>query len=296
MKNTLCFMILIVLCFSAAGCYKKNIEVNKPIIKQITESDNDVQKKTVDSYDADKTAWQNDLQISIINKYSKEVPAKWGQDVSGVITHINTNKKIIALTFDACGGKGGNGYDKRLIDYLISEKVPATLFISGKWIDENYDAFILLSKNTLFEIENHGSEHKPLSVCGEKAYGIKGTSNIEEVINEVLLNAKKIEKLTGRAPKYFRSGTAYYDDISVKIIQELGEKAVNFNIIGDAGATYSKDQILKACIKAKPGSIIIFHFNHPEKDTANGIIKAVPALRKMGFEFIKLEDYDNQLQ
>ena len=57
-------------------------------------------------------------------------------------------------------------YDSSLINFLKEEKIPATLFISGRWIDANYDTFIKLSKDTLFEIENHGLRHKPSQPAG----------------------------------------------------------------------------------------------------------------------------------
>ncbi|MDB5055383.1 MAG: polysaccharide deacetylase [Bacilli bacterium] len=218
-------------------------------------------------------------------------PKQWGEQVDGVKRRLDTNDKVVALTFDACGGVGSDGYDKKLIDFLIKEKIHATLFINGRWITANPDIFLELAANPLFEIENHGTEHKPLSVTGRSAYGIKGTSSVEEVKNEVLLNAQKIEKLTGRKPKFFRSGTAYYDEIAIQVVEDLGEEAVNFDVLGDAGATYTKDQIVKALKSVKPGSIVISHMNHPEKHTAEGIEAAVPMLQKEGYSFVKVEDY-----
>jgi peptidoglycan/xylan/chitin deacetylase (PgdA/CDA1 family) len=218
-------------------------------------------------------------------------PVQWGEKVNGVKHKLDTKDKVIALTFDACGGEKGSGYDKKLIDFLIKAQVPATLFINSRWIDANLDVFLQLAANPLFEIENHGTEHKPLSVTGRSVYGLKGTSSIEEARNEVLLNAQKIEKLTGRKPKFFRSGTAYYDEIAIKVVQELGEEAVNFDVLGDAGATYNTDQIVHALDGAHPGSIVISHMNHPEKDTAEGIEAALPHLKQKGYSFVKLEDY-----
>lgn len=228
---------------------------------------------------------------SILNKYSGKPPSEWGEKVTGVITKLQTNDKVIALTFDACGGNGGNGYDKKLIDYLISENIPATLFVNYRWIDENMDTFKTLAQNPLFEIENHGYMHKPLSTTGKSVYGIKGTENINEVIDEITLNDKKIQSITGNKPRFFRSGTAYYDNISVQIAQELGYKVIGFDVIGDAGATFTKDQIIKASHSAKNGSIIIYHFNHPEKYTAEGLKVVLPQLIRDGFKFVKLSDY-----
>jgi hypothetical protein len=45
------------------------------------------------------------------------------------------------------------------------------------------------------------------------------------------------------------------------------------------------------CQKAEPGSIILAHMNHPESDTAEGIMAAVPELRNKGFRFVKDTKY-----
>jgi len=50
-------------------------------------------------------------------------------------------------------------------------------------------------------------------------------------------------------------------------------------------------QIVNACGQAKPGSIIIYRMNHPEKDTAEGIMAVVPLLKQRGFHFVKLATY-----
>jgi peptidoglycan/xylan/chitin deacetylase (PgdA/CDA1 family) len=227
----------------------------------------------------------DELKQNLMTTY--QAPNKeWGENVSGVRTRLNTTDKVIALTFDACGGKNGNGYDADLIDYLRQQQIPATLFINSSWIDANYDTFITLAKDPLFEIENHGTLHKPLSV--------NGTENVGEVVDEVLGNHRKLEKLLGTPPRFFRSGTAFYDEVAAKIVNDIGEEPVNFDILGDAGATFNRYQIRNALLKAKPGSIVICHMNHPEKDTAEGIKLVVPELKQMGFQFVKLKDYPLQ--
>jgi len=61
--------------------------------------------------------------------------------------------------------------------------------------------------------------------------------------------------------------------------------------LGDAGATYSREQVKKALLEARAGSIVIFHFNHPEGDTAEGLMAAIPILEKNGFRFVKLSAF-----
>ena len=227
----------------------------------------------------------------IISRFDGKVPREWGERVRGVKTKLNTDQKLIALTFDACGGPGGNGYDVKLIEYLKREKIPTTLFISGKWIDANPEILGKLAKEPFFEIENHGLNHKPCSANGRSAYGITGTKGVDEIFDEIEQNATKIEILTGRKPKYYRPGTAYSDEICVEVANALGYEVVNFSVRGDAGATYTKNQVKEALLNAPPCSIILMHMNHPEGETAKGLIEAIPELRKRGFKFVKLSEY-----
>lgn len=231
------------------------------------------------------------LKQSIEKKYQNKTPKQWGENVTGVKTKLKTKEKVIALTMDACGTEGGMGYDNHLIAYLEKEKIPATLFINGKWIDRNMENFKYLASNPLFEIGNHGYLHKPASVDGKSIYGITGTANISELIDEIELNARKIEELTNKRPKYFRSGTAYYDEIAVKIAKELNHEVIGFSILGDAGATFNAQKVENALMSAKKGEIVILHMNHPNSGTANGLINAIVKLQEKGFKFVKLSDY-----
>lgn len=228
----------------------------------------------------------------ILERYEDEVPNEWGEHVTGVKTKINTEDQIVALTFDACGGD----YDQALIEYLKEKQIPATLFISGEWIDNHPDTLVELWENPMFDIANHGKDHKPLSVSGNSAYGIPGTASIEEVYDEVHGNHLKIKELTGHSTIFFRSGTAYYDEVAVRIVEDLGEIPVNYNVLGDAGATFSAAQIFESMIQAKPGSIMLFHMNHPNSDVAAGVELGIEALREEGFEFVLLKDYIEELK
>ena len=151
--------------------------------------------------------------------------------------------------------------------------------------------FRRLAADPLFEIANHGTEHRPLSVTGRSVYGIAGTASIGEVVDEVAINQRLITRLTGAAPAFFRSGTAYYDDVAVRVVADLGLKVVNFDVLGDAGATYSATQVADAMLSSKPGSIILAHMNKPAGGTAEGIEEALPRLRQRGFRFVHLSDY-----
>ncbi|WP_233706597.1 polysaccharide deacetylase family protein [Helicobacter marmotae] len=223
---------------------------------------------------------------SLEQKYAHISPKLWGENLDGVTTLLpSKDKKIVYLTFDACGGD----YDRALVDYLIDNHIPATLFINERWIKAHLQDFLLLAQNPLFSIQNHGSRHLPLSVNGKSIYHIAGTNSIKEVYDEVMENDKTITSLTGKKPHYFRSGTAYYDEVAVSILKDLGYEIGGFDVLGDGGASFSKKQILSQLSKVRNGSILIYHFNKPKSDTYAGIVEVVPKLAQMGFSFGKLE-------
>ncbi len=232
------------------------------------------------------------LKTNILSRYDGLEPRYWGENVPGVKRRLATKERVIALTLDAYGENKKNDYDKELIDYLRKNRVPATLFVNSRWIDEHYWTFIGLSRNPLFQIENLGG--KPLSINGKQVPGAPGTRSASEVFDEVMKNHRKIQYNTGRQPKFFRSATGYYDEIAVKIANEVGETVVSCDVNGDGGGTFSSEQVKHALLSAKPGSIIRLHMNQPKKDTAEGVMKAIPELTRRGYRFVRLQDYPLQ--
>jgi len=230
------------------------------------------------------------LKSRLAAKYEGSSPALWGEDVPGVLKRLDTRDRAIALTFDACGSQG-DGFDSSLFYYLVKNHINATFFISGRWIDRHPAEFKKIYSDSLFEIENHGLNHKPASVNGRSVYGLKGTETPAELVEEVELNAEKIEQLTGAKPRFYRSGTAYYDEYAVKLVHDLGYQIAGFSVLGDMGATYKKAQVEKALLGARSGSIVIFHINHPEKETGAGVMAALEKMRNKHIKFVKLKDY-----
>lgn len=226
-------------------------------------------------------------QPDIAARYRGMTPTRWGTSLPGVAATFAPAGRQVALTFDACD----RACDDALLATLDSHAVPALLFLSSKWIDANPGRAEQLAANPLFGIGNHGTRHVPLSVSGRSAYGIAGTRSAEEVIAEVWTNHTRIQAVTGRAPIWFRPGTAYYDDVAVAIVAELGERPLGFSVGADNGAKASAGQVRSNILRAAPGSIVLAHMNHPESGTAAGVADAITAARSAGWEFVSLADH-----
>ena len=227
----------------------------------------------------------------IVARYAAVPPAAWGLTVPGVVQVLPTADRVVALTFDACGGPSGSGYDAALIEALVTTGTPATLFLNQRWILAHPDIAAELAAEPLFELANHGTLHRPLSVDGRSAYGISGTAAPGDAYDEVVGNRRTLTELTGTPPRFFRSGTAHYDDVAVRIAADIGETVVNFDVNGDAGATFGPQQVTAALQSARAGSIVIGHLNQPAGGTAEGVSAALPRLADDGFRFVRLSEY-----
>jgi peptidoglycan/xylan/chitin deacetylase (PgdA/CDA1 family) len=219
-------------------------------------------------------------------------PTTWGQAIEGVLTRFEASedRPAVALTFDACGGPGGDGYDAELIELLRAEKIRATLFLTARWIEANGDHAKALAADPLFLIENHGDHHRPCSVNGRSAFHIPGTRSVTDAVDEVYRGASAVEALTGKVPQLFRPGTAYFDDVCVEVVQDLGTRAMGFSVIGDAAGGFGREEIAKHVSSAPSGSVILLHMNLPRYATAEGLKDALPALRSRGVALVRLDE------
>ena len=225
----------------------------------------------------------------VVKRFGAAAPHYWGLEAPGVQLRT-TALNAVALTFDCCGGPGGNRVDKDLLDFLERNDVAATFFLNYRWVHANRGAAGRLIANPLFEVANHGSAHRPMSVSGRSAYGIAGTQDAGSCFDEVSINQQYLAGLMPKPPRYFRPGTAFFDDVAVEITKAMGLLPVAFSVNGDGGATFPAPTVAAEVSRAAAGDIVIAHANHPHSGTADGIKAAVPLLRRRGLTFLRLSD------
>ena len=190
----------------------------------------------------------------------------------------------VALTLDACGG----AFDRAVIDTLVRLQVPATLFVTRRWLDANPEATqVLLAHPALFELENHGSAHVP-AVVGQRVYGLAGPPDADGVQREVAGGSQAVLRSSGRAPQWYRGAGAAYDPVGQQVIAGLGLRIAGFSLNADGGATLGAPAVAQRLGRLQPGDIVIAHMNKPAGGTAEGLAAALPALQARGLRFIKL--------
>ena len=230
------------------------------------------------------------LREIISTEFSGQVPHEWGEAVSGVRTRLRTDDKIVAIGVDACDLMA-KGDDAKLIKFLAAENIPATLFLCGKWVDKYPAVLKKLAVNPLFEIANQGVARKACSVNGQAAAGTPGTTGVEDVFDEIEMNARKIEAVTGTLPHYYHAGAGYYDEIAVRIVKALGYEALGSSVLLPDGKAAGREQVLEAFLDPAPGAIAIFGGVSLQSTFVEGAIESVRGLRAKGYKFVKVSDF-----
>ena len=203
-----------------------------------------------------------------------------------IIADQNTPPSV-ALTFDACTGQ----IDDRILNALIDNQIPATIFVTARWLKRNSVAFqTMMSHPDLFEIENHGENHIPAVDAPMKVYGLDAAGSAEAVTKEISNGAKAITENGGPTPVWFRGATAKYTSSSIKLARSLGYNVAGYSLNGDVGASVSEAQAEKNVSAAKNGDVILAHINQPTHPAGAGIVKGILALQAKGVHFARLSD------
>jgi peptidoglycan/xylan/chitin deacetylase (PgdA/CDA1 family) len=218
---------------------------------------------------------QNYLFSAVIVAALFVTPARAVEPV--IVEHGPRDSKMIALTFDACPTSKEDEYDERVIEVLMREKVPATLFMSGRWIEKNEEKAKFLSGQPQFEIANHAFWHPHMLEKDD-----------ERILAELKRTQTAIGKATGKKPKYFRPPFGEVDERLAKLAAQAGLVTVQYDIAsGDPDPGLSAKRIARAVVAgAKGGSIVVFHMNENGPHTADALPEVIKGLREKGFELV----------
>lgn len=194
-----------------------------------------------------------------------------------VIRHGVRRKKWVALTFDACSTQGLSRFDEGVIKALIKHKVPATLFLGGKWMEEHPDETIELANHPQFELANHTHLHPHL------------TRESDERIRDELVHTQDIlYTLTGRVATLFRAPYGELDARVARLAAEQGLVSVQYDLAsGDPDPNISARRLSDYVVeRARNGSIVVLHMNGRGWHTAEALPRIIYKLRKEGFKLM----------
>ncbi|WP_297454097.1 polysaccharide deacetylase family protein [Persephonella sp.] len=207
--------------------------------------------------------------------YSKYIPYLSKKDPQIVKSfyfkaNTNTNKKIIALTFD--DGPSENGYT--LVPVLKKYKVPATFF----WIANRIPKYEINRYNSeLFIIGVHTYSHLNYDKLTEK-----------EILNDVE-KALDIFHENNLNPKYFRPAYGIVNQGIVKALRKNHLKGILWSIDSMDWKYFENQQIIIQNVvnHLSPGSIILMHETRTKPETLEIIIKEIT---KQGYKIVPLTE------
>jgi peptidoglycan/xylan/chitin deacetylase (PgdA/CDA1 family) len=193
----------------------------------------------------------------------------------------------VALTLDACSGK----VDHRILDVLLRERIPATIFVTARWLKRNADAVAILAAHPdLFEVEDHGREHLAAIDRVTRVYGVKSAGSPEALALEVGGGAEAMIAAGLDKPRWFRGATAKYSPSAIALIESMGYRIAGYSLNGDGGSLLGAKATERRIAGAKDGDVIIAHVNQPTHAAGEGVAAGILVLRKRGFEFVLLRD------
>jgi len=193
----------------------------------------------------------------------------------------------VALTLDACMGQT----DRRILDALVENKIPATIFITGRWTKHNAEALAIMKAHPeLFELENHGLNHVPAIDTLPTMYGIRTAGSPQAVRGEVEGGAESMRAAAGATPRWYRDATARYSLDAIGEIEKMGYRIAGYSLNADQGATLLAPMVEKRIAAARDGDVIIAHINQPSRSAGEGVVRGILALKARGVRFVRLDD------
>jgi peptidoglycan/xylan/chitin deacetylase (PgdA/CDA1 family) len=163
-----------------------------------------------------------------------------------------TTCRGIALTFDMCPVREGPGYDEGLIQMLIERHIPATFFLSGRWMARHDEQVRALQAVPYFELGTHGHAHAHLPLL-----------SAEEQRAEIHRAVALLQSQFGYQSALFRPPFGEFDDTTIELVRALGLRFILWNIeSGDPDPRLSAEQMLRS-IKShlRNGAVVVFHAN-----------------------------------
>jgi peptidoglycan/xylan/chitin deacetylase (PgdA/CDA1 family) len=197
-----------------------------------------------------------------------------------------SGQRTVALTFDACPG----AFDMRIASVLISDRIPATIFLTALWMRRNPDGLkLLLAHPDLFSLQNHGERHIPPVLGDRSIFGIKAAGDLATIRTEVMNGARAIQDASGIVPRWYRAATGFYSPSVIPQIEAMGFAIAGYSVSADAGASLPAARVAARLAAANSGDVIVAHINQPLRPSGAGVVAGLQDLQRQGTVFVRLD-------
>ncbi|WMC91801.1 polysaccharide deacetylase family protein [Kineothrix sp. MB12-C1] len=192
------------------------------------------------------------------------------------IYSVETEKKQIALSFDAAWG---NGDTARILEILKKNNIYSTFFMTGGWV-EAYPEDVKAILAAGHDLGNHSDNHKNMSQLSE-----------QQCKEEILEVHRKVQELTGYEMFLFRPPYGDYNNRVINAASECGYYAIQWNLDSLDWKDYGVNAILDRVLNSEQlenGSIVLCH--NGAKFTADALESLIKGLQDKGFEIVPVSE------
>lgn len=189
------------------------------------------------------------------------------------LTKLNTNRKVVALTFD----DGPKESTDKLLDILSDKGVKATFFVVGKQA-EAYPNQLKRIAIEGHDIQNHTYNHRALEFLSER-----------EIQQELFRTSAAVRSAVGAGTRYLRPPGGREGKKLPEVMKKFNLGSVFWTInCGDAEGTTRQKMLNHIFASVQPGAILLMH--NAELVTLNALPEIIDKLRAQGYEFVTISD------
>lgn len=202
------------------------------------------------------------------------LPALGNQPTYEPIHRIDTQKKVVALTFD---DGPDEVYTQKILKVLQQNKVPATFFVLGSQVDK-YPKVMQRIKKAGHEIGNHGYHHYDLHKLTE-----------QEIYDEIKLAEKSILRTTGVLCQYYRPPGGVITLDVMNAVQSMGYDIIHWSVDPRDWSLKRTASVIANSVKrnVSTGDIVLFHDGGlNQRQTLAALQDLIWDLRRKGYRFV----------
>jgi len=193
------------------------------------------------------------------------------------IYSVETDKKILALTFDI---SWGDTRTEPILKVLEDKGVKkATFFLSSPWSKSHPD-IVKKIVDAGYEIGSHGHKHVNYSSLSD-----------EEIRTQIQTAHQILQEVTGKTPNLIRMPNGDFDKRVLRIAHELDYTVIQWDTDSLDWMNPGVDKIINRVVsRAHNGDIILMHASDSCKQTHLALPVIIDELRKKGFEFVTVSE------
>jgi peptidoglycan/xylan/chitin deacetylase (PgdA/CDA1 family) len=193
----------------------------------------------------------------------------------GLTSHVETNKKVVALTFD----DGPSKNVEKILPLLDKYKAKATFFLIGNELEKNFEQGQKIAEAG-HQIGNHTYSHKRMI--------FKSPSFIKQEIektNRLIRKTGFNREIDFRPPNSKKLiGLPYY-------LKTHNIQTITWDLEPDTYYTSVSDKVDYVKKNVRPGSIILLHAMYDDTENELKVTEGIlEYLSKEGYKFVTVND------